>query len=381
MDRRNLYRGILIHRPVHRLTNMKKGVLVFLFLPLLTACIDYGPVKEETFDVSSDASDSLDISGKGVFITNEGNFMYGNASLSYYSTTTGKIENEIFARANSEKLGDVAQSMTIRDGIGWIVVNNSGIIFAININTFKELGRITGFTSPRYIHFLSDTKAYVTQLWDKRICIVNPKTFKITGYIDTPMVTGSESTEQMVQYGKYVFTNCWSYNDKILVIDTDKDEVCDSILVGIQPNSIVLDKYNKLWAITDGGYEGDTYGHEAPALYRIDAETHKIEKYFQFSIDDSPSELQLNNTRDTLYFINKSVWRMPVTAEQIPSTPFIKYKSTLFYGLTVSPVSSEVYVADAIDYVQNGMIFRYSPQGIPLDSCRAGIVPGSFCWR
>ena len=48
------------------------------------------------------------------------------------------------------------------------------MIYAIDINTFKEVGRITGFTSPRYIHFLSDEKAYVTQIWDPRIYIVNP---------------------------------------------------------------------------------------------------------------------------------------------------------------------------------------------------------------
>ena len=57
--------------------------------------------------------------------------MYGNASLSYYDPETKRVENEVFARANAQKLGDVAQSMTMHGGLGWIVVNNSGVIFAI----------------------------------------------------------------------------------------------------------------------------------------------------------------------------------------------------------------------------------------------------------
>ena len=120
------------------------------------------------------------------------------------------------------------------------------------------------------------------------------------------------------------------------MIDTETDKVCDQITVGIQPTSLVMDKYNKIWTVTDGGYEGSPYGHEAPSLYCIDAATRKIEKQFKFKFGDWPSEVQLNGTRDTLYFINKAVWRLPVTADKFPVKPFLPYNNTLYYGLTIN---------------------------------------------
>lgn len=323
--------------------------------------------------------EDFSVSASGLFITNEGNFQYSNATLSYYDPATCEVENEVFYRANGFKLGDVAQSMVIRDGIGWIVVNNSHVIFAIDINTFKEVGRITGFTSPRYIHFLSDEKAYVTQIWDYRIFIINPKTYEITGYIECPdMDMESGSTEQMVQYGKYVYVNCWSYQNRILKIDTETDKVVDELTIGIQPTSLVMDKYNKMWTITDGGYEGSPYGYEAPSLYRIDAETFTVEKQFKFKLGDWPSEVQLNGTRDTLYWINNDIWRMPVEADRVPVRPFLEFRDTKYYGLTVNPNNGEVYVADAIDYQQQGIVYRYSPQGKLIDEFYVGIIPGAF---
>lgn len=346
------------------------GAALFSLAP---SCMKYGPVGREDFGSGGPK-------GAGLFIACEGNFMYGNASLSYYDPATKQVENEVFARANGKKLGDVAQSMTVRNGIGWIVVNNSGVIFAVDTETFKEVGRITGFTSPRYIHFLNDEKAYVTQLWDPRICIVNPRTFEITGYIETDMIFKTGSTEQMVQYGDYVFTNCWSYQNRILVIDTRTDTVCDRITVGIQPTSLAMDKNGKLWTVTDGGYPGSPYGYEAPSLYRIDAATRRIEWQYEFEPEDSPSEITLNGARDTLYFINDDIWSMPIDAQRFPLRPFIENRGTIFYGLTVDPTTSEVYVADAIDYVQPGVVLRYSPDGELLDEFKVGITPGAFCW-
>ena len=343
-----------------------------MVLLTLSGCMKWDYGKMEPFTTSK----------RGLFIMNEGNFQYGNATLSYYDPDSKTVENEVFYRANAMKLGDVAQSMTIRKDTGWVVVNNSHVVFAININTFKELGRIKGLTSPRYIHFVSDKKAYVTQIWDNRIFIVNPQSYSITGYIDCPNMTmESGSTEQMVQYGKYVFVNCWSYQNRILKIDTTTDKVVDQLTVGIQPTSLVLDKNFKMWTITDGGYKGSPYGYEAPSLYRIDAETFKIEKQFQFKLGENPSEVQLNGEGDELYWINKDIWRMSVDAEQVPENPFLDYRDTRYYGLTIDPESGDVYVADAIDYQQQGIIYRYTKKGELVDEFYVGITPGAFCWK
>ncbi|MFK8102236.1 MAG: DUF5074 domain-containing protein, partial [Saprospiraceae bacterium] len=52
-------------------------------------------------------------SAKGVFISNEGGFNAGNASVSYYDFATKNIRNKIFQDANARSLGDVLQSMAI----------------------------------------------------------------------------------------------------------------------------------------------------------------------------------------------------------------------------------------------------------------------------
>lgn len=344
------------------------------------SCMKYGPMEEENFDMSGSFGDGSTVTGKGLLIACEGNFMYGNASLSYYDPESRHVENEVFARANAQKLGDVAHSMAYHNGV-WLVVNSSGVIFAIDPDTFREVGRITGFTSPRCIHFVSDEKAYVTQLWDPRICIVNPKTYAITGYIDTGMDPETASTEQLVQVGKYVYTNCWSYQNRILKIDSERDEIVGELTVGIQPVSLVLDCNGKLWVLTDGGYEGSPYGYEAPSLCRIDPETFTIEQRFRFALGDYPSSLTLNGAGDRLYWINRDVWSMEVTADRVPARPLIEASGTIYYALTVNPVSGEIYVADAIDYVQPGVVLRFSPDGIRTDSFTVGVTPGAFCWR
>lgn len=72
---------------------------------------------------------------------------------------------------------------------------------------------------------------------------------------------------------------------------------------------------------------------------------------------------------------------MEINSDALPAAPLIEERSTIYYGLTVNPDNGEIYVADAIDYQQRGIIYRYTPAGSLIDQFYAGINPGAFCWN
>ncbi len=333
--------------------------------------------------------------GHDVFIINQGNFGYGNSSLSYYDPVAKTVINNVFYGTNGLPLGDVANSMVTRDSLGYIVVNNSGKIYIINENTFQYVGKITGFTSPRNMCFISDSKAYVTDMYSKTIQVVNPKTMQITDSINidnhNPDFT-QHTSEQVVLYNGLAFVNSWSYDDKILVVNTNTDQVVDSITVTKQPNTMVLDKNDHLWVLSDGGYSGSPYGQVNAALTEIDAKTRQVMKTFTFpEMAASPTGLCLNPSGDTLYFLKPSaygttisspgVYAMSISDQNLPALPVIPQDNRSFYALGVDPGNGTIYVSDAKDYSHSGEVYVYSPAGQVQDSLTAGIIPGGFCFK
>jgi len=344
-------------------------------LIVLTLLVFAGCMKDDEWIKSHQNSTLLP---KGVFIINEGNFMYGNASLSFYDPAKREIQNDIFYNTNGLPLGDVAQSMEIHNNLGYIVINNSGKIYVIDTSDGKYVGKIIGLSSPRYIHFANNEKAYITDLYAGQITIVNPTTYQITGAISTP---NHASTEQMVQWNDFLFVSCWSYDNSILVIDTRTDAVVNEIKTGKQPGGLVLDKYNKIWTLCDGGWAKSGTTDRIPMLQRIDAATQTIEKSFSLTADAKPSRLAINGTGDSLLFINDGIWKIDVNQATIGDLPFLSSANHLYYSLAIDPQSSEIYLSDAIDYMQRGVIYRCSPLGARIDSFKTGIIPGAFCFK
>lgn len=319
-------------------------------------------------------SDTEDFSaqGSGVFIICEGNYMYGNASLSYYSPTDG-VQNEVFVRSNAIRLGDVAQSMSIYGDTGFIAVNNSGVVFAIDLNTFRIKRMLTGVNSPRHTLVLSDTKAYLTDLYDSRITIFDPHTMQISGYIPTP---SHRSTEQLVRLSDKVYTNCWSYDNTILCIDTSDDTVCDSLKIDGQPAAMQSDVYGNLWVVTDTGATGTA----APKLYRIKTSPLSIDRTWTLPYK-AAVDIATSGNGSRIYVLNKHIYQLSYNTDALPDEPLIDCSGRKIYAIGADPVSGEIYSADAIDYVQPASICRYDKSGKLLDTFKVGITPGDFCFK
>jgi YVTN family beta-propeller protein len=318
--------------------------------------------------------------GAGVFILNEGNFGQGNGSLSFLRFDSSKIENDIFFQTNNRPLGDVPFSMSIIGENAWIAVNNSAKIEIVALKDLSQVATIEGFLSPRFILEVAENKAYVSDLYGDEISVLDTKNYSISGKISL-----GYSSEQMVLANNLVFVAFWSNyafpafeNNKVFIINPANDQLTDSIEVGKEPNSMVVDKNMKVWVLCSGGFMNE----EIPTLQQINPETLEVEEIFAFgNIQSSPSSLCINGTLDTLFFISSGIFRMSITENKVPEQPFIPEQEHLYYQIAVDPKTSDIYATDAIDYQQNGLILRYKPDGTFIDFHHAGIIPGQMIFR
>ncbi|RMG83320.1 MAG: YncE family protein, partial [Bacteroidetes bacterium] len=307
--------------------------------------------------------------GTGVFISNEGGFTHGNASVSFYRRDSATIQNHLFENKNGRPLGDVLQSMTLAGGHLFLVVNNSGKIEVVEPETFASVATISGLTSPRYLRPVSDQKAYVTDLAAPYLSIIDLQNFAVIGQIPLPA-----QTEELVTTGGETWVT-HRLSNFLYVIDNQSDMVVDSVEVAEDPNTLRVDKDGNIWVLCNGRQAAGKPG----GIFKIEPATRSVLRAFWFNDFETGiwPRLRMNGAGDVVYFIKKDVYRMPVTATEWPAAPFIVAGERTFYGLGIDPATEEVYVADALDYQQKGLVYRFSG-GIAVDSFRVGVIPNGF---
>ena len=114
-----------------------------------------------------------------------------------------------------------------------------------------------------------------------------------------------------------------------------------------------------------------SYGYEQAGLMKVEAGSGKAEIVHRFSEGALPRSLKINGSGDTIYYLNDGVYRKAVADERSRSflldSPYPKGYQGGYYALEVDPLTSELYLADALDFVQRGLDVQVQSSG---RSCR-----------
>jgi DNA-binding beta-propeller fold protein YncE len=308
-----------------------------------------------------------------VYVVNEGQFQAGNASLSLYDPQTQELQNEAFLAANGRPLGDVFQSMCFFGGKAYLLINNSAKIEVIDPSNLQSLGTIEGLSSPRFMLPWSADKAYVSDLYADFIQLIDPSTLSLSGQLASPgpwVQAPRLRHEQMLRVGDVGFVT--NYQRPFLyVINPLRDAFVDSIAIGLRASRLQQDADGYLWVAATSDFATDDPG----ALYRVDPGTRQVLQTLTFPAGEGPGEIALNPTGDTLYYTSGDLFALPVRAGSLPTEPLVVGVEGPFGGIGADPASGDLYLTDVIDFVQRGLVLRFSASGQPLDTLRVGVGP------
>ena len=343
---------------------LKKNFFLFLISGILfglSSCKDDDPVTPIENPIYED----------GVFIVNEGPFQNGSGSISFYSRKNGEITNNIYQNANNGvQLGNIVQSMTIHNGLAYIVVNNANKIIIADGRNFEKVGEITGLELPRNFLPVSDEKAFVSQ-WGAGGVTGSLKVIDLTNNTVSNVIDTRPGPESMIKSGDFVYvTNSGGFTADSVIskIDIASEAIVKTIEVGQGPDYIVSDRNGDLWILGHGNYISGANG----SLSKVSNDNLEVNMEIGLGLAD----LTINNDGDELFYItNGLTFSHIITETTLDPTPFI---SRYFYGLGVDPQTDEIMALDAKDFSQDGLMIIYDNDGIALDSSSVGVVPGGL---
>jgi hypothetical protein len=313
---------------------------------------------------------------KGVFVVCEGNFGWGVGTVSFLDEKNDKVFNKIFSKANqNDLLGNVAQSMVLHQNRGYVVVNNSQKIEVVEPKTFKRITTFEGFVSPRVLLPLEgeQQKAYLTNIFRNFFYVIDLKTGAILKTIETGFWT-----ENLLQVADKIWVSAHDA-DKIAIFEPENDTEIKRLTVGKGTKWWVKDAENKVWLLTKGALPGQNGQAE---LVCIGGESFEMRAIKKFELTDKVSQLAIDARKETLFYVrNRQLIALKISdltekvlVENLPAA--------LVYNLEAHPNEPYLYLADALDYVQEGIVWKYdSRSGELLGQYSVGVIPNDFCFQ
>jgi len=313
----------------------------------------------------------------GIYIVNEGPFMNGTGTIDYLTRDGKKYQNIYLTSNNGQVLGNVIQSIAVIGFQTYIVVNNDNKVEVVDTKTFQKTGSFENLPSPRYIIGVDDGYAYVSCIGDNSVKLINLTGLEIIGSVPV------NGPEKMLRLNNEVWVLCqggWSVDSTITVIDIASKSVKQTIQVYPQPSGIQQDKNGNIWVMCSGRFGYHPGGNSEGHLVCINPLDYSVIKDIEFpGIENHPEELEINATRDELFYrYPGGIYKIGIEAAEPETVPFIS-RANGFYTLAFDEMDNIIYGADPLDYVQNGWVYWYRAEdGVIVDSVEAGIIPGEI---
>ncbi len=284
-------------------------------------------------------------------------------TLSKYDTETGQVFNHII------NVGEYANQIFIKDNTGYVVNSGEHNIQVIDLTTETTIASINcpNGSNPYWMTILQDeNKGYVTGLFTNKVYIFNPDTYQITGSINVGF-----APEGLYFYEDklYVCNTCYgSPNGTISVIDTDNDLVIETIQVGNNTQFCEVDSYDKLHVVCTGNY-ADIPGK----VYIINMNDYS--DYEILEIGGSPTKIGIHQN-GTVYLGDGM--GQGFMAYDCQTLEIVHPSTNLFASggcfVRFDP-NGNIYFGDALDWVNNGVVYIYSADEVLLNTITVGVIP------
>jgi len=322
-----------------------------------------------------DTNPAIPAEGEQIIIANEGGFLAVNAEVSAIDVETNTIRQNLYSESNDGAvLGDILQNIYQQGDELYLVMNNSSKIEVVGIKDFVAKRTIGGISSPNAMLFLSPTRAYVSDLFAPTLYEVNTQTGAITAEINLPA-----SANQLFEVDGEVW--CTSYfPGQAFVVNPATNSVVAEVDLRIGASGIVRDGQGKVWVLCEGNYFSPTT--VASALYRINPSLRQIEEAFEFPESVAyGAKLASDPDAQTLYFVTASgLFAMVTSTNALPTTPFIAAADRNFYGINVDPLTGNLALTDARNFIESGVVYFYTPEGVLIQEFSTGINPDDVIW-
>jgi len=334
---------------------------------------------------------------EGFYLLCEGNMGWNKATLDYYDYESGEYVRNIFSYANPnvpKEMGDVGNDLGIYGSYLYCVINCSNKVDVLDKYTCEKKYQID-IPNCRYIRFYGGY-AYISSYAGP--VQINPN-YEQLGYVakvdtttmqivDTCLV-GFQPDELEIVDGKiyvansggYMFPN---YENTVSVIDIATFTEERRIPIAINLHEVKCDHHGVLWITSRGDY------YTKPSMiYTYDTRKQQLTD----SIDCRVSNMWLDG--DSLYVVSTE-WSyvsmsnafsyaiINTVTHEVVSRNFItdgtESEITIPYGVAVNPITKDIYVTDAKDYVSPGRLYCFDHNGVKKWDVRTGDIPAHFCF-